>query len=337
MRLHALLASLLLTFGAVQDTSVAAEQKKATVKIAITKLLEHPSLGLIQSGILDVLGQNGYTKEQGAKIYLASAAGQIPIAAQIAKRFVGEHPQIIIAITTPSAQAIQKAVRGKDIPMLFAGVTDPVGAHLLKSMAESQGQTTGVSDVVPADRQVQLIQMLQPEAKTIGLLYNLGEQNSLTALASFEKDAVAQGYKVVKVGVSKASEITQAAAKLLKQADALMLFNDNLVISSLEAILKVAHAQDCPVFASDPESVKRGAFAALAFDQYEMGRQAGLMAVKILQGTPVKDVPPQKALRLNVYVNPDLVKAWEIPPKVILETRKKLNDPIGFATKGANS
>lgn len=146
-----------------------AQADSKTVKI--TAIVEHPALDAVRKGVKDVLGENGYKVGENLNWEFQSAQGDVGIAGQIAKKFVGENPDVIVAIATPSAQAAVASARGH-IPVVFSAVTDPVAAKLVKSWKASGGSVTGVSDMLPLEKHLQLITDALPNAKTIGVPYN---------------------------------------------------------------------------------------------------------------------------------------------------------------------
>lgn len=283
--------------------------------VAITQIISHPSLDAICKGVIDELQENGFTEGKGTKIMFDNASGNITIATQIAQKFASLNSSVIVAITTPSAQSVLKAIQDTKIPLVFSAVTDPVGAGLLESLQKSSEQVTGTIDLPPIAKQLDIIKVLQPQARKIGILYSLGEANAVFQVEQFTKLAQEQKFEIIKVGIAKASDIQQAAAKLIQQVDLIMLFNDNLIISSVETIVKEAHVQGIPVFTSDPESVERGALAAVANDQYQIGRQTGKMLVTLLQGTPIQQIPPQKVDIAKVYINKEVANHLKILPE----------------------
>src|SRR5690606_1212110 len=102
-------------------------------------------------------------------------------------KFAGERPDLIVAIATPSAQAAATAARG--IPIVFSAVTDPVGAKLVKSMEKPGKNITGVTDMLPVARHLELLKKLVPSLKNVGVIYNPGEANSVTLVNLLKTEA----------------------------------------------------------------------------------------------------------------------------------------------------
>ena len=248
--------------------------------VAITQIAPHPSLDRIRKGIEDEIASVFGDK---VKIEFQSAQGNPALATQIAQNFVGKKVDVLVAITTPSAQAMFSANTPK-IPMVFAGVTDPVAAKLVEDNGKNKENVTGVSDAPDIQKQVALIQESMPKGSTIGIIYNPGETNSHVHVERLEEILQAAGFLVIKTPAYSTGDVLQAAQGTVPNADALMLTNDKTVISALDAVLQTAKQKGIPIFCSDPESVKRGCKGAIAPDQYEMGRCAGEIVVRILKG-----------------------------------------------------
>lgn len=277
--------------SAVISYSFLSETKVEGKVVAITQIAPHPSLDLIRKGIEDEI-LDAFGKK--IKIDFQSAQGNPALATQIAQNFIGKKVDVVVAITTPSAQAVLSSNTHK-IPMVFAGITDPATAKLVKETGENKENITGVSDAPDIDGQVKLIQEFMPKGSIIGMIYNPGEANSHIHVERLSLKLEEAGYRVVKAPAYSTGDVLQAAQGIVPNVDALMLTNDNTVISALDAVLQTAKQKSIPIFCSDPESVKRGCKGAIAPDQYEMGRQAGKIVVRVLKGEKGHHIPVQHA------------------------------------------
>src|SRR5690606_2858416 len=126
-----------------------------------------------------------YESGKNLKWQYQSAQGNTGTAAQIARKFVGDRPDAIVAIATPSAQSVVAAT--KDIPVVYSAVTDPVAAQLVPSMDASGTNVTGVSDLLALDKQIELIKKVVPDAKRVGMVYNPGEANSVVVVKQLQE------------------------------------------------------------------------------------------------------------------------------------------------------
>ncbi|QIQ22302.1 ABC transporter substrate-binding protein [Zophobihabitans entericus] len=281
-RLLLLLSSLLLT------VSVQAQDVKF---VAITSIVEHPALDNVRRGVEDELKDNGYIVGQNLKLQFQSAQGSSANAAQIAKQFVASKPDVMVAISTPSAQSL--AATTKSIPIVFTAVTDPVAAKLTRSWEASGTNVTGVSDALSLDKQIELMLKVKPDLKNIGYIYSPGEVNSTMTLRQLQEQLKPLNINILAVPAQRTSDIPAAARSLKGKVDLIYTTTDNNVVSAYESLTKVANESKIPLVASNPEAVERGALAALGMSYYDLGRQAGKLVIRILNGEKPGDMPPE--------------------------------------------
>ncbi|PKA40739.1 ABC transporter substrate-binding protein [Rhizobium sullae] len=275
--------------------------KADDVTVAVTAIVEHPALDAVRKGVQDTLAAAGYKEGENLTFLFESAQGNPATAAQIARQFAGEDPNIIVPISTPSAQAVVSATR--DIPVVFTAVSDPLGAQLVKDMDKPGGNVTGLSDMSPVAEHVALIKEILPEAKTIGYLYNSGEANSVSLLAVLKVEAEKAGMRVVESAATKSAEVQGAARSLVGRADAIYVPTDNTIISALEGAVAVAAESKLPLFTADTDSVSRGSVAALGFNYYDVGKQTGDVVVRVLKGENPGDIPVKVAAGSDLVIN----------------------------------
>jgi len=270
--------------------------------VAITAIVEHPALDAVRDGVKDALKAAGYEEGKNLKWQYQSAQGNTGTAAQIARKFVGDKPDAIVAIATPSAQAVIAAT--KNVPVVFSAVTDPVAAKLVKSWEPSKNNVTGVSDLLALDKQIDLIKQVVPNAKRVGMVYNPGEANSVVVVKEMKELLAKQGMTLVEASAPRSVDVGSAARSLIGKADVIYTNTDNNVVSSYEALVKVGQEAKLPLVASDTDSVKRGAVAALGINYRDLGEQTGRMVARILKGEQPGDIKPETTTKMELFVNP---------------------------------
>lgn len=307
------------TLAATSSLAMAAETKS----VAITAIVEHPALDAVRDGVLDALNDAGYTEGKNLKWQYQSAQGNTGTAAQIARKFIGDKPDALVAIATPSAQA---AVAGtKRIPVVFSAVTDPVEAQLVPSWEASGTNVTGVSDLLELDKQIELIKKIVPHAKKIGMVYNPGEANSVVVVEAFKKLLPKYGMELVEAAAPRTVDVGSAARSLVGKVDVIYTNTDNNVVSAYEALVKVGNDRKIPLVASDTDSVKRGAIAALGIDYRDLGRQTGRMVVRILEGEAPSKIKPETSNNLQLFLNETAAKKQGVTlSKELLETATEI-------------
>jgi putative ABC transport system substrate-binding protein len=316
MKKIALLAAALMLVSLISALPGAQAKEKEKFLIGISQIVEHPSLDEIRKGFIDYLADNGYVEGKNVT-YDIIAQGDLSASALIAYKLVGMNPDLILSISTPSTQPLVHAT--DSIPILFAAVTDPVGAGLVSSLDGGGKNVTGTSDVTPVDRQFDLIREIVPGAKKIGIIYNAGEANSVTYMTWARKEADRLGMKIVEATVTGSSDVMAAAESLVGRVDVIHIPTDNTVTSAFESVTKVCEENKIPLFASSVLSVERGAMAAIAIDPYRLGRQTGAMAVEILKGKKPGDMPVEFQKKLLLYVSLPAARKYgiKIPNEVI--------------------
>lgn len=273
-------------------------EKKAPV-IGISQYGEHASLDNCRNGFIKGLTEAGLTEGKDFKIDYQNAGFDDAIATQIAQNFSSNNVALMCAIATPSATACFAAAEDKNIPVVFTAITDPVKAKLDK------GNVTGTSDKLPVDAQLDLIKTLQPDARTIGILYTLSEPNSVSAIAEYEQKAAGYGFTIIAVGVTQQSEVTLAADALIsKGVDCFSNLTDNNVVGVLPSVLEKTRHAGIPVYGSEVEQVKIGCVAAAGIDYYELGKQTGAIAARILKKqAKASEILYQTISEYGIYIN----------------------------------
>jgi putative ABC transport system substrate-binding protein len=166
--------------------------------------------------------------------------------------------------------------------------------------------------MLPVEPHIELIKAIVPDAKTVGVIYNAGESNSVFLIKAEKEAAAKAGIEIVDATASNSSEVQAAAQSLVGRVDAISVLTDNTAVSALESIIKIAEQNKIPLISGDTDSVKRGAVAAYAFDYEDLGKQAGYQAAEILSGTPIKDIPVEYAKNLQLSINEKAAKAMGV-------------------------
>jgi putative ABC transport system substrate-binding protein len=290
--------------------------------VDLSYIVDHPAIEATKLGILEVLAENGFAPETSMRLEVQSAQGNMATQAQIAKKFVGDAPKLIIAISTPTAQAMAAAT--KSIPVVFAAVTDPQAAGLVDSYEKPGRNLTGSSDKTPIDKHLALILKFLPSAKRIGVLYNAGEANSVAQVTVVKEEAAKLGLTVVEATATQSGAVLDAARSLVGKADAIYVPTDSTIVSAVEAVVRVGSDAKLPVFAADTDSVGRGAVAALGFNYKDIGRAAGQSAVQILEGADPAAIPVRFLDKLDLYVNVASARRMgvEVPKDVLASAAK---------------
>lgn len=288
------------------------------LKVGIIQLTEHPSLDTIRESIIAGLEEEGYVDGENIEINYQNGQNDMSTMKNIAQSFVGDECDVIIAIATPAAQAVLSETT--DIPIVFAAITDPVDAGLVDSLETPGGNVTGTSDEVSADMIMNLAKEIEPEFKTIGALYNIGEDNSVSVIAGLKDYAAKNGYKLVESTVTNSGEVQQAAQYLADKVDVVFSPIDNTVASSMAVVTDVFNDAKIPYFVSSDSMVEDGGLATYGIDYTVLGKETASMAARILKGEKPSTMAVKKMSDMNIYINTDTAKAIGVDiPKTVLD------------------
>lgn len=282
----------------LSSTSIMAK----TAKVAVSQIVEHPALDAARQGLLDGLKAKGYEEGKNLEFDYKTAQGNPAIAVQIARQFVGENPDVLVGIATPTAQALVSATR--DIPVVFTAVTDPVGAKLVKQLEQPGKNVTGLSDLSPIAQHVELIKELLPNVKSIGVVFNPGEANAVTLVELLKENAKAQGIDVVEATALKSADVQSATQAISAKSDIIYAPTDNTVASAIEGMIVAANQAKTPVFGGATSYVEKGAIAGLGFDYYQVGVQTADYVAAILEGQKPGQLDVKVAKGSDLVVNP---------------------------------
>lgn len=250
--------------------------------VGILQLVQHPALDAATKGFKEVL-----TEEFGDNVTFdeQNAAGDTATANTIAASLVGENCDLILANATAALQAVSSAT--SDIPVLGTAVTD-YGAALSISDYQSGKpigtNVSGTSDGISYEAQVELFDELVPNAKNVGILYCSAEPNSVVQAEEMNKQLTKAGYTVSEFAFSDSNDIASVTQTACQDSDVIYIPTDNTAASCTEAINNVAEPAGVPIIAGEEGIASGCGIATLSISYYELGRQTGEMAVKILKG-----------------------------------------------------
>ncbi len=282
----------------------ASEDTPELVRIGVNQLVTHAALDASYKGFVDALAEAGYIDGKNIKIDYQNAQGDQATANTIATKLVNDNNDLILAIATPSAQAMANAT--KDIPILITAVTDPAGSGLVASNEAPGGNVSGTSDLTPVKQQIDLILKLVPGAKKIAVLYCSSESNSKIQAEMAMKAAKEIGLTAQEATVSNTNDIQQVVQSLVGKVDAIYAPTDNTIASGMATVAMVANQNGIPVICGEEGMVEEGGLATYGIDYYKLGKLTGAQAVKLIRGEittdqmPIEYLPDEEyALKIN--------------------------------------
>ena len=294
---------MMLAFAGCGETQ---NEKNSVLKIGIIQYMSHPSLDNCYNGVISALESSGIQYTVDYQIGSGNSADSD--CTNFAKNMVAANYDMIIAIATPAAKSAFAATDDTEIPVIFCAVSDPVAAGLVESMDAPGYLCTGTSDVLDLEAQVALIKAMQPEVKSIGILYTSSEDNSITNLKNFKAICDKEGIEVVATAVQGASDIPSAAEELASKVDCINNFTDNNVVNNLSVVLTAADKYGIPVYGSEEEQVINGCLASVSIDYVALGRVTGEMAVSVLKGEDASTMAVKTITEATPVINSSVLK-----------------------------
>ena len=281
--------------------------------IGVVQLTKHNALDAAYEGFVAALDEAGYSEEKGnLKIDYQVATGKADECVTICNQFVADKVDLILAIATDAGQAAVNAT--SDIPILVTAVTNPE--------ADVPGENvSGTSDMGPIEDQISFAKELCPELKTLGILYNFGEQNSKFQAEKAIEAAQKLGIGYKEFTVTASTELQSVVESMAGQVEACWIPTDNTCASNMDIIGATAKDAHVMTICGEAGMVDNGGLATYgAVDYLELGKQTGDMAVRIIEGASVSDMPIEYQSAgedAEIVLNREAAQAFEIPQSVL--------------------
>lgn len=293
------------------DNEVKTEKSEPTSKVAILQYMPHSSLDNCTQGVKNALDKADIAYD----VQIGSSGSADTDCQSYAQQMASSDYDAIIAVATPAAMSAYSAVQSAsaDIPVIFCAVSDPVAAGLVESMEAPGNNCTGTADALDIEGQVDLIMQLQPDIKSIGVLYTTSEANSISQLKTLQAECDKAGITLEAQGISEAAELASAAVSLVSKVDAITNLTDNNVVDNMSVVLEQAEAAGIPVYGSEIEQVKKGCLASASIDYVALGEKTGDMCADILNnGKSAKTYPAVTVTDSFLVANTDVAKKLNI-------------------------
>ncbi|MGC1502736.1 MAG: ABC transporter substrate-binding protein [Sulfitobacter sp.] len=258
--------------------------------VAIANLGPHPALNAVVDGFKRGMADGGYVDGTDVCYAYQDASFDASVVAQMITTLEAQNPDLFLTVTTPISQAARRVVQNKSIPIVFAPVTDPVDAGLVPSWEGGSDRFTGASNLQSMETVFKFAANLLGRADKIGLLYNPGDANDVVNISYAEAAAKAMGIELVSVSVETTADIP-VRVNALKDTDVIYLIPSSMLQPALPAVAAAARRIDVPVINASPVGVEDGQIlASMAVSWFEVGRQAGLRAARLLDGEAVSSI-----------------------------------------------
>jgi ABC-type uncharacterized transport system permease subunit/ABC-type uncharacterized transport system substrate-binding protein len=305
-----------------------------TPTVGFLEAFQDETLAQAKEGFFKALAENGFSeKAKTLKVIYRNAQGDMPTLVQAADYLISQNVDLIA--TNPTTATITAIQKTKEIPICMMVSPHPNLVGLIDKKGNYPANLTGVYETLDyIASSVEMMKMLLPQAKTIGVIYNQAEPQSINALKVLQKKAKELGLKVLAKPVNNSSEAQLVTKSLLSSnIDAFFAMPDNVVFAAFEVIFKACSEANIPVFTSEEGLVKRGAVASFGANMFEWGYQAGLMAVAYLKTKKIRPIEPVKthqkiynstiATQFKIKVDSDFTDVADDKAKIKLPTASK--------------
>jgi putative ABC transport system substrate-binding protein len=261
-----------------------AEKSNADLRIAIVKQMDHESLDEIAGAVEAELNARAALAGKTIEVKVFSGQNDATVLNQIGSQVVADGYDAIIPVATLAAQCMVTAADGTGIPVIYAAVSNPEGSGLT-----GFDTVTGVSDALNTPFILDMMFAVNPDIKTVGLLYSNSETNSALPIQQAKEYLDAKGVAYIEATGVNSGEIITATSALIGQVDAVFTPTDNVVMGTEVTVAEMLTEARIPHYAGADSFVTAGAFATCGVNYTELGTKAADMAMDILEGGEVPE------------------------------------------------
>ena len=292
------------------------------ITIGMVTIASHPSLDAIQQGVKDRLAEAGYVNGENITILEGNAEGDIATLTTIIQRYIDEDVDLIVATTTPAAQAAYNVTQeAQGPPVIYNGVSNPYIAGLAESSTQHPAWMVGSQLLDPVVDALDLAGQLIPGMKVVGIIYNPAEANSEYLVDVARSVADERDLTLEIAPISNSSEIQTAAESLLgREIDFYLALSDNTLTSGFEALVQTANENHLPIIGTSASMPGLGAAVSYGIDPYQEGLDSGDLVVQYLEGTlDIAEAPIEIQDSVLLTINPKAasVQAVDIPQSLL--------------------
>ncbi len=299
------------------------------IEIGILQYLEHNALTEARKGFIDGLEEAGFVDGENIRIRVLNPETDAPTMALNSKELVRKS-DLILAIATPAAVSVVNEAKdqGKNTPILFTAVTDPVDAKLIASNESPGANVTGTNDMNPIKEQIELVKRLNKDATKLGILYTASETNSSLQAEIAKTEAEKLGLEVVIKTISTVNDLQLVANQLTSEVDMLYIPTDNVIAGAIGSLNDILVEKKVPAIVGESNMVHAGGSITYGVDYYNLGKETALMAVKILKDkVSPKDIPSVGISEYSLIINKKQIEEMgiTIPADLLAEADEVLN------------
>ena len=304
-------------------------------RVAVFQFNSQPMLDEGMRGLLDALRDHGYIDGRTMHLERFNAENDMPTAASIARELTGGRFEYVFTVSTNCLQAVAKANRAGRVKHVFGVVADPIGAGVGISASnplDHPRNMAGVGTLAPIEELLATAKRMNPRLRRVGLPWNPSQSNSETYTKMARAAAPNLGLEILEGTVDATPAVGEVTASLVARgAETILVTGDVTVALAIDAVVAEARRGGIPVLATQPLLATRGVLLAIGGDFYLMGRDAGDVAARVLDGEDMNRMPILYRLPKLVTINrasaAGLRQVWVFPPDVLAQVRQPVSAP----------
>ena len=300
-------------------------------------LLQHASTMLLDEGTrgtIDGLAENGFIAGKTIVIDKFNAQGDISVGNSIAKEMVGAGYDLLLTMSTLSLQAVANANRGGKTVQVFGLVADPAVAGVginRNNPLDHPRNLVGVGSFLPVEDAFRIAREMFPGLKRVGVAWNPAEANSRAFVEKAREICQGLNIELLEANVDSSNSVLEAEDSLVARgAEALWIGGDVTVSVAADSVVSVGRRAHIPVFSITPGKPDRGTLFDYGADFYQIGKETGKLASRILRGADPTQIPVTNAIPIWFVVNTTATKGlkqrWRIPNDVLRRASVIVND-----------
>jgi len=271
------LATLVVCFAACSCSN------EKTLTVGICNYVDDASLNQIVENIQTEINRIATEKNTKVVIKYQNCNADATLLNQIIQNFIADKVDVMVAVATPVAMAMQSATEDNKIPVVFAAVSDPVSTGIVESLDKPGANLTGTSDYLDTNAVMNLMFAVKPGISKVGLLYDAGQDSSTTAIAAAKTFLASKGVTVVEKTGTNTSEVGLAVDALISEkVEAIFTPTDNTIMTAELSVYEKLQNAKIPHYAGANSFALNGAFIGYGVDYANLGVETGKMVCEIL-------------------------------------------------------
>lgn len=276
--------------------AAASHQTIKPIHIGIIIPMEHAALRDIVAGFEQVV--RAHYPNRSIQFNVQSAQGDIKLQRSIIELFIGQKMDMIVPVGTSTTQMTLSLVKEQPIVSLAAQYTEA------DKQKREHKNITGILDEISGKKKLAFIKTIMPDIKTLTLIYHSGNEKNSAEIKELEAYSKEIGLVLQVITIQTLPDLETASRAILPNSEAILIGKDNLLASGIRMLVPMAAKRGIPLITSDEGTVAEGAAVALGVSERMIGTEGGKLAIQILEGYPIADLPMQDIQTLAVFYNP---------------------------------